>query len=134
MSGGVFHEAARVFRFGLVGALNTLVAYLVFALLLFAGIHYTIATLAGGVAGMLVGFELMSSWVFRLRDRRRLWRFALLFVTAYGLNVGIQTLLLDHSRLNGYWAGAVATALTAIFSYSANRGWVFSPPRNPRRP
>jgi putative flippase GtrA len=113
----------ELFLFGLVGVANTLVSYAVFALLLRARLHYAAATLLGGVAGLLLGFQLNGALVFGNRDHRRFPRFVAAFMTLYVLNVGLQKLL--HSRVEPYLAGALATAICFPVSYGLNRGFVF---------
>lgn len=54
----------QLIRFGLAGILNTAVAYLAFALLLYLGLHYTLATLIGGTAGLIVGYCTTGGFVF----------------------------------------------------------------------
>jgi putative flippase GtrA len=119
-------EINLVVRFALAGGINTAVAYVVFASLLFLGVHFTLATLLGGIAGVIVGFQLMSSWVFRVRIRQRFWRFCVLFGLAYMANIGVQAAILSVGLLNGYLAGAVGTAGGALLAYVGNRYWVFA--------
>lgn len=116
-------------RFVAVGVLNTAVAYAVFAALLFFHVHYTAATLVGGVAGMLVGFKTTGVYVFKNPDNRRIVRFALVFVLMYGVNVGIQYVL--NPFVNGYASGGFATVLTVFLSYALNRSFVFARDRAP---
>ena len=113
----------QLFRFGLVGMVNTLLAYGVFALLLWAGAHYALATFLGGLAGMLLGFKLTGALVFGNRDSRRIYRFATVFLILYLANVGIQWLL--HPMMNPYRGGALATLVCFLASFVLNRNFVF---------
>ena len=114
---------SQMIRFGLVGVVKTLAAYAVFALLLWCGMHYAVATLLGGLFGMFVGFRLTGRYVFKNSDSRRWVRFALVFAMMYALNLGVQTLLRPH--LNPYYAGAFATAVCFLVSFFLNRCFVF---------
>jgi putative flippase GtrA len=113
----------QLFRFGLVGAANTLLSYAVFALCLLAGLHYAAATLFGGLAGMLLGFKLTGSLVFGNRDHRRFLRFVAVFLGLYLLNVAIQRSL--QGRVSPYAAGAIATVACFLLSFALNRCFVF---------
>lgn len=113
----------QLFRFGLVGMANTALAYGVFALCLYVGLNYALATLLGGLAGMLLGFRLTGSLVFENRDPSRIVPFAGVFIALYLLNVAIQRAL--HGHLNAYMAGALATGVSFLASFGLNRWFVF---------
>lgn len=114
----------QLLRFGLVGLFNTGVAYSTFALLIFAGLHYTLATFLGGLSGMLVGYKTTGKLVFDHHDNSRIFRFAGVFVLMYALNIAIQWRL--NSMMNHYYAGAVATGVCFLLSFALNRRFVFS--------
>lgn len=113
----------QLIRYGLIGVVNTTVAYAVFAILLAVGLHYALATLAGGVAGMILGFRLSGRFVFLNRDKSRFFHFAIVFVIIYIINVSIQKLL--QPWVNPYVGGAIATALGFFLSFGLNRNFVF---------
>ena len=112
-------------RFVLGGLFNTLAVYLLFALFIFIGLHYTLATLVAGALGVVVGYFTMSRWVFRSRRRKRFVHFTLLFIAMYFLSIGIQTLILRWVIANEYVAGAVALLVTSAISFLVNRYLVF---------
>ncbi len=114
---------SQMIRFGLVGVVNTLTAYAVFALCLWFGVHYALATLIGGLSGMIIGFRLTGRFVFRNTDSRRWVRFTLVFAMMYALNLWVQTLLRPH--VNPYVAGAFATLVSFLISFFLNRCFVF---------
>ncbi len=120
----------QILRFGLVGAANTIVAYGLFSLLIWAGVHYTLATFLGGVAGMLLGFKLAGALVFGNRDNGRVFRFVAVFLMQYLANVGAQALL--RLVVNPYLAGAFATLICFFPTFALNRGFVFRASRSPR--
>ena len=110
-------------RFGLVGAVNTLVAYGSFSLLLWAGVHYALATFLGGTVGMLLGFKLTGALVFQSRDNGRIFRFVAVFLLLVLANIGVQALF--RRMVNPYLAGAFATIFCFFPSFALNRGFVF---------
>jgi len=113
----------RLLRFGVVGTLNTAISYGVFSLFLFLGLHYSLATLGGGLVGMTLGFKLHGALVFKHSGKGRFVWFALVFVLIYMLSLGIQ--LLARRGVNGYLAGAIASAITVPISFSLNQVLVF---------
>ena len=101
---------------------NTVTAYAVFAVLLYCRVHYALATLAGGTAGLVLGFRLMGRLVFRGRHGSFL-RYMIVFAITYALNVSIQARLIGH--VNGYAAGAIATSICFLVSFVMNRTFSF---------
>jgi putative flippase GtrA len=121
-------EAVRIYRYAAAGIANTGTAYAVFAALLFVGFHFTVATLVGGFAGMVTSYFLNARWVFRYRGRKRFCRFVVLFAAMYVINVAIQIAITTFLGADGYVAGAVGTATTALVGYVGGREWVFVEP------
>lgn len=118
----------RFVRFLLVGALNTVFGYLAFALLLFLGLHYALATLLATVAGVLFNFNTTGRLVFG--NRGRLERFLGVYVLTYLLTVGG----LRVARAFGvdlYLAGAALTVALAFVSFLLHRRYVFADPPGP---
>ena len=114
---------ARLLRFGAVGAANTLVSYLVFALLLRLGAHFAVATLAGGICGVALGFKLHGNFVFNHTGHGRFPHFLVIFMLCYALSLGIQAIA--RLVMDGFLAGALATAFVVPFSFLLNRNLVF---------
>jgi len=113
-------------RFMLVGIVNTLFSYLIYALLLFLGLNYAIANLLALMIGLVFGFRTQGKLVFNNQDHRVFWRFILCWAVIYGVNItlisGIMTLGLD-----AYIAGVLAIPPTALISYLAQKYLVFRP-------
>lgn len=114
----------QLLRFGLVGLFNTGVAYFTFAILIFAGLHYTLATFLGGLSGMLVGYKTTGKLVFDYHGNGRIFRFAWVFLLMYAMNLGIQWRL--NPMVNHYYAGAIAAGVCFLLSFILNRMFVFS--------
>jgi putative flippase GtrA len=120
----------QLIRFGLAGILNTAVAYLAFALLLFLGLHYTLATLIGGAAGLIVGYYTTGGFVFGHCGDNRWLRFIATFAVIYFLNIGVQYFLRRY--LDPYLSGALGTFASLLASFALNKWFVFRPA--PARP
>lgn len=110
-----------------MGGVTTAFSYGCYALLLFLGLNYAIASLGALVLGILFGFKSQSTLVFASHDNRLIWRFAGCWLVVYLGNVTfIRTLTSLH--LNAYVAGALAIPVNATLSYLLQRFVVFRRP------
>lgn len=116
-------EGARLIRFCIIGGLNTLCSYLLFAVGLHLGLPYPWATLLAGIAGVALGFKLHGRYVFQNPGRGRFGWFVLVFTATFLASVSVQAAA--RGFCNGYWAGAFATAVTVPLSFLLNRRLVF---------
>jgi putative flippase GtrA len=112
-------------RFLIVGIVNTLFGYSIFAVLVFAGVHYAAALLCATVLGVLFNFKTVGTFVFRSHDNRLIFRFVATYVVVYGLNVaGVR--LMTSLGADTYVAGAVMLLPTAVVSFVLNKIFVFN--------
>lgn len=114
-------------RFLIAGSINTINAYLVFALFIFLDFHYTLATFLGGASSVIIGFFLMSGFVFQKERQGRFIPFVMLFLGLYLTNIMIQWGLHETGIKNDYIAGAIALIIAVTLSFFANRNLVFRP-------
>ena len=77
----------RLVRFLVIGAVNTAFSYLIYALLVLIGLHYSLATLISTVLGIIFNFFTTGRIVFRNMDNRRFIRFILVYAFTYLVNV-----------------------------------------------
>ncbi len=111
-------------RFLFVGGLNTLVGYSLFAVLIFVGLHYTIAAFIGTVLGVLFNFKTTGKFVFDSHDNRLLWKFFGVYGLMYLLNI-IGLYFLDILIKNIYISGAVLIFPMALVGFVLNKRFVF---------
>ena len=131
ISPGIYRLAMQLIRFVIVGGFNTLASYLMFALCIRLGCHFVVATLAGFVVGMLIGFRLHGAYVFDHPGDHRFLRFTLIGVLLLGCSLAIQASI--RHWVNDYLAGALAAAVTIPMSFLLNRALVFHAPDKPDR-
>jgi putative flippase GtrA len=118
------HPAAKGVRFLLVGGLNTLFGYLVFAGLTRLGWRDLVAVPAATVAGVAFNFVTYGKLVFESLDRRNLPRFLATYAGLYVCNVtGLRALA--RIGMGPYVAQAALVVPLAILSYVVNDRWVF---------
>lgn len=115
---------SKLFRFLVVGGLNTLFGYSLFALFIFAGLHYSLAVFVSTALGVLFNFKTTGSIVFKHNNNALLFRFVLGYGVIYALNVGLLKVL-SVSGFNMYAGGAMLLLPMALVSYFLNSRLVF---------
>ena len=122
---------SQFLRFILVGGLNTLFGYAVFASFLAIGAHYALAALFSTFLGALFNFKTYGRLVFKNSENRLIFRFFGVYLTTYVLGVVLIGVLKTY-HLSSYAAGAVLALPMALVSFQLNRRLVFSRMTNPK--
>lgn len=117
-------EQKRLILFFLVGGINTVFGYSLYALLLFLHFHYSVASLLATIGGVLFNFKTTGVIVFKNSDNRLLLRFVSVYCVTYAINVG--GLRVFHAfQMNMYLAGAILVLPMALLSYMLLKTFVF---------
>ncbi|MDR3599033.1 MAG: GtrA family protein [Desulfosporosinus sp.] len=112
-------------RFLLVGGLNTAFGYSIYALLLYAGIHFSIASLISTCLGVLFNFQTIGRLVFK-NDRYSLFlKFAGVYLVVYLAGIGCLEIF-NINKVNMYIAGAILIFPMAALSFCLNKLFVFT--------
>jgi GtrA-like protein. len=117
-------ELKRLFLFFVVGGINTIFGYSLYALLLFLHFHYALASLLATVGGVLFNFKTTGIIVFQNHDNRLLYKFVGVYCITYSVNVGCLRIFAAYGT-NMYLAGAVLVVPVALLSYSLLKKFVF---------
>lgn len=117
-------EFRRFIRFLVVGGLNTLVGYLIYATLILIGLPTPAAIVLATILGVLFNYLSTGGIVFRDRTGR-LWRFAAVYVVQMGLNIAAVTAL-ERAGLHPLVAGFFVLPVLVVFTFLAMRRFVFS--------
>lgn len=112
-------------RFLLVGGINTVFGYCMYALFTFTGLHYAIAMLLAQVSGVIFNFYTTGKIVFNNSDARLFIRFFCVYITIYVVNVLLLGAF-ERALYNMYIAGALLILPNALLSFSLNKILVFS--------
>ena len=115
----------RFFRFLVIGGVNTLFGYSIFALLIFIGIHYTIALFVGTVFGVLFNFKTTGLFVFRNKKNRLILKFITVYIVIYLINVLVLSIF-NRVGINNYVGGALAILPMAYLAYLLNKYFVYA--------
>ncbi|HEY6008352.1 MAG TPA: GtrA family protein [Geobacteraceae bacterium] len=112
-------------KFLLVGALNTVFGYSLFAFFIFLGVHYSLAVLLSTILGILFNFKTIGRLVFGSRNNRLIFRFVATYGVTYLLNVATLKVL-DSFRVNMYIAGLLLLVPLALVSFVLQKKYVFT--------
>jgi putative flippase GtrA len=116
---------SRFLRFLVVGGINTVFGYGVFAALILLGVWYPVAGLVSTVLGVLFNFVTTGTFVFGNRDRSLVLRFSLIY--GIGYIVGMAALRLTNALEIPILVASAALILPmAAFSFTLQRLLVFS--------
>lgn len=114
-------------RFIVVGALNTLFGYSVFAVLILIGTTPTLALILTYGIGVVFNFFTTRRFVFNRSERASLLRFIVAYVVIYFFNLGLYRLV-EFADTSPLVTQALCLPVVAIFSFLLFKFQVF---RNP---
>ena len=117
----------RFVRFFLVGGLNTVFGYSIFAVCILIGIPYPVAALVATALGVLFNFKSYSLLVFASHDNRLIFR----FLAVYGICYVVGLAPLAWAKAHGVpilWMAAICALPMAAFAFTLQRLLVFHRP------
>lgn len=117
---------SKFIRFLLVGGLNTVFGYGVFAFCIFIKLHYTVAALLSTVLGILFNFKTTGIIVFNNNDNRRLIRFFAVYIFMYIICVAMLKLCLILGSANMYINSLIIIIPNSLISYFLMKKFVFN--------
>ena len=115
----------EIIRFYIVGVINTLFGYGVFALLIFLKCTYPIAALIATVLGVLFNYQTTGRLVFTSK-KASIFRFVIFYSLIYATNIVLFKTLKTLTSFNDYYLGLIITGFLSIMSYLANKFIVFT--------
>ena len=116
---------AEFIRFVLVAMLNTLFGYGVYTLLVYFGMHFSLATLISTILGVLFNFKTYGILVFKNSSNKLIFRFVLVYCVVYLCNIG-GIALLKTLGMSSYLAGAVMLVPVGLLGFILNKIFVYS--------
>jgi len=115
---------SQLLRFLMVGGLNTVVGYALFAAFIWAGLPYPVAIGLATVLGIAFNFQSTGRLVFGGAPLSQLGRFVAAYAVVYFINVGSVALLL-RTGLGVYLANALVILPLALIAFVLQRRFVF---------
>jgi putative flippase GtrA len=119
-----FEARKQFIAFLLVGGINTLFGYGVYAFFIFIGFHYLYASLFSRLLGFIFNFFTMGKLVFKKLDIKLIKKFIIFNIITYFLFI-ILIKLFSLWNINVYISGLIASGFMAILSYVINKYLVF---------
>ena len=119
-------------RFCVVGASNTAITLVSFAVAVSAGVPYIAASCGAFALGALNGYSLNRIWTFRAGgfSSRGLARYGFAQGLSLAVNAGFLALLVEDAGMAKIPAQAIVLPLVSALTFVVNRRWVFAtPPR-----
>lgn len=125
------HRVARQFiKFAMVGVLNTVVDFGVYAAGIFwLDLHYLVANIFAFLAAASNSYLLNRRWTFRSQDprwHRQATKYFIVLAIGFGLNELFLYLLVEHGQLGKFMGKAIAVAIVLFWNFGANKLWTFS--------
>lgn len=114
----------KFIRFLIVGFINTLFGYLMFALFIFLNFHYSIAVLLATILGVLFNFETTGRLVFGSNNNTLIFKFIGVYTVIYIMNTAILKAF-NFYKIDMYIAGAIVLPPMAVISFMLNKKLVF---------
>lgn len=114
----------QLIKFLLVGIINTLFGYSIFALLILLEVHYLLASLLSTIAGILFNFKTIGTIVFKNKDKGLIFKFFMVYTAVYLFNISFLRIL-NGLNINMYFSGGIVLIPLALISFILNKKFVF---------
>lgn len=121
----------KFIKFLVVGGINTLFGYGVFALLIFLDSHYSLAAFISTFLGILFNFKTTGKFVFNSHDNSLIFKFFGVYGVTYLLNV-LGLWVFNIFKVSNYIAGAILTIPMAFIAFLLNKKFVFNKTKDQR--
>ncbi len=111
-------------KFILVGVLNTIFGYLVWALMIYSGLHYAISSILSSIIGILFNFKTTGTLVFKNKDNLLIFKFVQIYAVITALYIaGLK--VAKTFGFNIYLSGFALTVVFAFLSFLLQKEYVF---------
>ncbi len=117
--------SAQIAKFVVVGLINTIVGYCLYALFIYFGLGYVYALGFATILGVLFNFQTIGRLVFGSNNGALLIKFVGVYIIVFAVNLLLINGMI-RLGLNAYSAGAVALIPSAALSFLLNKYFVFN--------
>lgn len=112
-------------RFLFVGALNTLFSLTIYWILVYFGVHYSLAVFISNMLGIIFNYKTTGKLVFESDSNKLIFKFFAVYLLIYFLSIaGLK--LLFMIGVDKYWGAIVIAAPMAVISFFLNKKFVFN--------
>ncbi|MDR0732842.1 MAG: GtrA family protein [Dysgonamonadaceae bacterium] len=114
----------RMVKYVMVGIMNTVFGYAVYALLIWIGLHYTFATLGGTVLGILFNFKTYGILVFKNKSNTLFFKYIMVYGFLY-LCCNLWIFLFKKTGIHPYISGACWLIPNTLMGFVLNNRFVY---------
>ena len=118
----------RFVIFLVIGGINTIFGYGIFALCIYLKLHYVLASGIAMVLGILFNFKTTGIIVFKNNDNTLLWKFILVYGISFCIGI-VYLYFMNQFKISNYLSGAVWILPGAAIAYTLQRILVFNTKR-----
>ena len=111
-------------RFILIGILNTVFGYGVYACFVLLGVDYRISLTISTILGILFNFKTTGHIVFKNKNNRLIFRFIAVYGIVYVLNQIVLTVLVK-AGINELISQAIVLPVMVVLAFGMNKKYVF---------
>jgi putative flippase GtrA len=118
----------QMYRFYIVGLLNTTIVYLFFSFLVFIGISYSLALVADYIFGGFLSYFLNKKYTFNNRSRHTrqiVIKMVAVLILVLVVNVIILVYLVEYKQYNIYISQFLSIIVASLFSFYLQKMQVF---------
>ncbi|MCX7114390.1 MAG: GtrA family protein [Gammaproteobacteria bacterium] len=114
----------QLFNYILVGGINTILGYLVYAFCIFLGMDYPLAAFFSTVFAVIFNYKTVGKFVFKNTGNGIFVKFMLMYLVMYLFNMAFIKFIYFFNQ-NLYLAGFIAICPAATLSFILNKFIVF---------
>lgn len=120
----------QLFRFGVVGVLNTLINLLVLYILTeFFGVYYLVSAIFAFIVAVTNSFILNKIWTFEEKIKHKVYsryfKFIIISLIALIFNLALLYLLVEYFKIWYMLAQLIGVVLNLIINFLGNKLWTF---------
>lgn len=124
-----FNWIEQFLNFGIVGSLNTLIAFATYYIFVYNNIHPQIAGIAGFVASVTNAWLLNKYWVFKHSENDNLItsaKFFIVYIANLFYGIFLTFLLYDCLHVSKYIIPVISLIISVPLNFILNKKWVFN--------
>ena len=116
----------EIFKFGIVGMINTLSSTLIYYVLVFCNIHYLLSTTIAYLISTFIGYELNHHFVFKKsRQEKKMMKYYTVYLFSLCLNLCSNYVLVDFLHISKIVTPWITLCITFPCNYLLSKFWVF---------
>jgi len=117
---------SKSFRFVLIGILNAMFGYSVYALLIFIGLSFAVALIISTVSGVIFNYFTFGQLFFNISSNLvNFMKFIITYLFVYLLNVLFLHFMINIYGVNSYLSQFLFLIPAAVVSWMLMNYWVF---------